>query len=105
MPRMNEVIVSGGFNILAIDIENALLEHPDISAAAVIGGGSEQRGEVPVAFVEVWGPVGFNTETAKTWVNARLSPQEQIYEIRVIEQLPRSPLGEVLKRELRERFT
>ncbi|MGI9202924.1 MAG: AMP-binding enzyme [Woeseiaceae bacterium] len=102
---MKEIIISDGFNILAIDLEKVLLEHPDITAAAVIGGPSEQRGEIPVAFVEVWGPVGFNADAAKSWVNARLSQQEQIYEIHVIEQLPRSQMGEVLKRELRDQLT
>ena len=62
---MHEIIISGGFNILAIDLENVLLEHPDITAAAVIGRVSEQRGEIPVAFVEVWDPISFNTGLQK----------------------------------------
>lgn len=50
---MHEIIISGGSNILAIDLEKVLLEHPDITAAAVIGGPSEQLGEIPIVFVEV----------------------------------------------------
>lgn len=99
---MKDIITSGGINVFAIDLEKVLLEHPDITAAAVIGAPSEQRGEIPVAFVEVWGPVSFNVEAATNWVNARLGKQEQIYEMHVMERLPRSPMGEVLKRELRD---
>jgi acyl-CoA synthetase (AMP-forming)/AMP-acid ligase II len=62
---MKDIIISGGFNICAIDLEKNLLEHPDISAAAVIGAPSGRWGETPVAFVEVWGPVSFDVEAAK----------------------------------------
>lgn len=101
---MKNNIISGGFNIRAIDLEKTLLEHPDITAAAVIGAPSAQRGEIPVAFVEVWGPVSFNAEAAKNWANARLGKQEQIYEMHVMEHLPRSPKGKVLKGKLRNQL-
>ncbi len=102
---MKDIIISGGFNIRAIDLEKMLLEHPDITAVAVIGAPSAQRGEIPVAFVEVWGPISFNVEAAKNWVNTRLDKQEQIYEMHVMEHMPRSPMGEVLKRELRDKLS
>lgn len=102
---MKDIIISGGTNNCVMDVEKRLLEHPDIIAAAVIGMPSAQRGEIPVAFVEVWGPISFNVEAAKNWVNDRLGKQEQIYEMHVMEHLPRSPKGEVLKRELRDQLS
>lgn len=102
---MKDIIISGGFNIIASDLEKILLEHPDITAAAVIGAPSEQWGENPVAFVEVWGPVSLNMEATKNWVNAKLGKHEQIYEIYVVEKLSRSPKGEVLKHELRDQLS
>lgn len=102
---MNDIIISGGLNIVASEIEKIVLEHPDITVAAVIGVPSEQWGETPVAFVEIWGPVGFNEEAATSWVNARLGKQEQIYEMHVMEQLPRNPNGEVSKQELRDQLS
>lgn len=100
MWRMKDIIISGGLNISASKLEKVLVEHPDITVAAVIGVPSEQRGEDPVAFVEVWGAVSFHVETALNWANARLGGQERIYEIHVIEELPRNAKGEFLKQEL-----
>ena len=84
MRCMKDIIISGGFKISSIDLEKNLLEHPDITRAAVIGVPSEQWGESPVAFVKVWGTVSFNVEAATNWVIDRLSKQEQIHEMHVM---------------------
>jgi long-chain acyl-CoA synthetase len=89
MWRMNEIIVCGGISIISSELEAILLEHPDITAAAVIGAPSEQWGQAPVAFVEIWGAVSFNVEAATSWVNARLDKQVRLHEIHVVEKLPR----------------
>lgn len=101
---MKEITISDGNKILTSDLEEKLLNHPDITAAAVIGVPDKYGGENPVAFVEVWGPVSFNTGSARKWVNARLSQREQIHEIHVVEKLPRNSMGEVLVRELRDQL-
>ena len=64
---MSEIIISAGFSIVSSELEKILLGHPDVTAAAVIGVSSEQWGQTPVAFVEIWGPVSFNVEAATSW--------------------------------------
>ena len=101
---MNEIIVCGGISIISSELEAILLEHPDITAAAVIGAPSEQWGQTPVAFVEVWGPISFNVEAATDWVNAKLGKQEHLYEMHIMERMPRNSKGEVFKQKLRDQL-
>ncbi len=75
---MNEIIVCGRISIVSSELEAILLEHPDITAAAVIGAPSEQWGQTPIAFVEVWGSISFSAEAATDWVNAKLGEQEHL---------------------------
>jgi acyl-CoA synthetase (AMP-forming)/AMP-acid ligase II len=105
MWRMNEIIVCGGLSIMSSKLEAILLEHPDITAAAVIGAPSEQWGQTPVAFVEVWGPISFNVEAAIVWVNAKLGKQEHLYEIHIMERLPRNSTGELVRQKLRDQLS
>lgn len=102
MWRRKEIIISGGSSIISSELEKILLEHPDVIAAAVIGVPSDQWGQTPVAFVDVWGCIGFNVEAATNWVNARPGKQDQLHAIHVMEKLPRNSKGEVLKQKLRD---
>jgi len=101
---MNEFIISGGFSIDSSELEKILLEHPDITAAAVIGVPNEQWGQTPIAFVEVWGSISFNVEAATDWVNAKLGKQKHLDEIHIMERLPRNSKGEVFRQKLRDQL-
>ena len=102
LDRKKDVIISGGFNIYAIDLERVLLSHGDVLDAAVIAAPSEQWGETPVAFVVVAAACGaLDAEGLRVWANSQLGKAQRISEIRLIDELPRSPIGKVLKRELR----
>ena len=100
LDRKKDVIISGGFNIYAIDLEKVLLSHPDIADAAVIAAPSEQWGETPVAFLVAAG--GVDAEALRQWANSQLGKAQRISEVKMIDELPRSPIGKVLKRELRD---
>lgn len=101
--RRKDVIISGGFNIYPSDLEAVLLEHPDVRDASVIGAPSERWGETPVAFVVTNRELAdTELESMRDWVNERLGKTQRLSAIRRIGELPRSPIGKVLKRDLRE---
>ncbi len=105
--RKKDMIISGGFNIYPSDLEAQLREHPAVAEAAVVGVPSVQWGETPVAFV-VPRP-GHDTDPAaqaeslREWLNARVGKTQRLAAVHLIDELPRSAIGKVLKRELRER--
>lgn len=102
LDRKKDVIISGGFNVHAIDLENALMQHPHVAEAAVIAAPSAEWGETPVAYAVLRG--NSSPEAIRLWANERLGKSQRITRVIAIEELPRSPIGKVLKRELRERF-
>jgi acyl-CoA synthetase (AMP-forming)/AMP-acid ligase II len=96
------VVISGGFNIYPIDIEQVLQTHPAIEDCAVVGVPSEQWGETPVAFVVAATPL--DGVAVKQWLNERLGKNQRVLDVIQIDQLPRSEIGKVLKRDLRDRY-
>ena len=107
MDRKKDMIISGGFNIYPSDLEAVLIQHADVVEAAVVAMPSDEWGETPVAFV-VLAP---NAETdaeklrieLKTWTNARVGKFQRLADVEIVDTLPRSAIGKVLKRELRDR--
>jgi acyl-CoA synthetase (AMP-forming)/AMP-acid ligase II len=102
LDRKKDVIISGGFNVYAIDLENVLMQHPDVAEVAVIAAPSLQWGETPVAYAVLRPNAA--PEAIRLWANERLGKAQRIAHIIALDELPRSPIGKVLKRELRERF-
>ena len=102
LDRKKDMIISGGFNVYAIDLERVLLAHTDIEDVAVVAAPSEQWGETPVAFVIVKEGIIIDPEYVREWANKQLGKAQRISEIRIIDSLPRSPIGKILKRELRD---
>jgi acyl-CoA synthetase (AMP-forming)/AMP-acid ligase II len=101
--RSKDMIISGGFNIYPPDIEAVMLEHPRVRDAAVIGVPSATWGETPYGFyVAQDGPLDPDELTA--WVNARVGKTQRLSDAERIEDLPRSAIGKILKRELRDRY-
>ena len=102
LDRKKDVIISGGFNVYAIDLENVLMQHPDVVETAVIATPSREWGETPVAYAVLRGNA--SCEAIRLWANERLGKSQRIARVVEVAELPRSPIGKVLKRELRERF-
>ena len=99
------MIISGGFNLYPSDLEAVLREHPDVAEAAVVGVPSERWGETPAAWVVARDGAMLDAEAvALRWANERLGKTQRIAFLRVVDELPRSAIGKVLKRELRDRF-
>jgi acyl-CoA synthetase (AMP-forming)/AMP-acid ligase II len=98
--RAKDMIISGGFNIYPIDIEQVLAEHPEVKDCAVVGIPSRAWGESPVAFVVS----DADPETLRTWANERLGKVQRLAAVVPLPELPRSAIGKILKRELRDQW-
>ncbi|MBP6852608.1 MAG: acyl--CoA ligase [Rhodoferax sp.] len=107
LDRKKDMLISGGFNVYPSDLEAVLRAHPAVQEVAVVGVPSPRWGETPVAFV-VQDPHATSAVTADAllqWANAQLGKTQRLDSVQCIDALPRSSIGKVLKRELRERFT
>ena len=104
LDRKKDMIISGGFNVYPSDLEAEQRAHPDVADAAVVGAQSEQWGETPVAFVVRRPQAALDEDVLLAWINTRLGKMQRLSALRFIDALPRSPIGKVLKRELREQF-
>jgi long-chain acyl-CoA synthetase len=100
--RKKDLIISGGFNIYPSDLEAVLRQHPDVQEAAVIGVPSEAWGESPFAFVERRAGASVSEDALREWANARVGRTQRLAGLRFVPELPRSAIGKVLKRELRD---
>ena len=81
-----------------------LRAHPDVAGVAVVGVPSEQWGETPVAYVVRAADASSDAPTLKAWYNARAGKTQRLADLRFIDELPRSAIGKVLKRELRDLY-
>lgn len=102
--RKKDMIISGGFNIYPSDLEAALRGHEAVADAAVVGVPSAAWGETPVGFVVLREGAAADTDAILQWTNAQLGKTQRLAALRAVDELPRSAIGKVLKRELRERF-
>ena len=101
--RRKDMIISGGFNIYPSDLEAVLREHAAVAEAAVVGVPSEQWGETPVAYVVRQPSGAIDAAQLLAWFNQRVGKTQRLAALHFIDELPRSAIGKVLKRELRER--
>ncbi|MBV8620597.1 MAG: acyl--CoA ligase [Curvibacter sp.] len=102
--RKKDMIISGGFNIYPSDLEALLREHPTVAEAAVVGVPSAEWGETPVAFVVPVQGQSLDAVALRDWLNQRVGKTQRLASLHQVDELPRSAIGKVLKRELRERL-
>ena len=104
LDRKKDMIISGGFNLYPSDLEAILRQHPAIADVAVVGIPSTRWGETPVAFI-VLAPGATDTpEALLDWFNGRVGKTQRLASLELTDELPRSAIGKVLKRELRDRY-
>ncbi len=102
MDRKKDMIISGGFNIYPSDIEALMTQHPAVLEAAVVGVPSLKWGETPVAFVVLKPGAAASGSEIQQWTNERVGKTQRLALVEVVPNLPRSAIGKVLKRELRD---
>jgi len=99
--RLKELIKVGGYSVAPAEVERELLAHPAVTDAAVVGRPDRELGEVPVAYVALRGPA--EPGEVRDWLRGRLAPWKHVRAVIVIERIPRTPTGKVLRRDLIER--
>ncbi|GAA0330095.1 class I adenylate-forming enzyme family protein [Sphingomonas oligophenolica] len=104
LDRKKDLIISGGFNIYPTDLEAVLAQHPAVADCSVIGMPSEAWGETPVGFYVPHTGVDASVADILAWTNERLGRTQRLAALHAIDELPRSAIGKVLKRELRDRL-
>jgi len=99
--RKKDMIISGGLNIFANDLELILLEDADVTDAAVIGVPSEAWGETPLGLVVLRAGANRSADDILVQANARLGKSHRLSAIEIRDHLPRSTIGKILKKDLR----
>jgi len=102
--RRKDMIVSGGFNIYSAEVEAALSQHPDVHACAVIGVPDPKWGEAVKAVVELRNGRSLDAPALIAFCKTRIGSMKSPKSIEAIAALPRSPVGKILKRELRKPY-
>ena len=102
--RKKDMIITGGFNVYPSDLEAELVKHSAVAEAAVVGIPSREWGETPAAFIVLRDGAAAEAEELRQWLNARVGKTQRLSYARVVPSLPRSSIGKVLKRQLRDEF-
>ncbi len=104
--RMKDVIKSGGYSVYVREVEEAVLAHPAVARAVAFGLPHAEKGEVPVAAVELHPAARAGEDELLAWCQGRLAPYKAARRIWIVEpgSLPQNANGKMLRRLLRERF-
>jgi acyl-CoA synthetase (AMP-forming)/AMP-acid ligase II len=102
--RMKDMIISGGENVFSVEVENAVAKHPDVAACAVIGIPDEKWGERVHAVIVPMAGKQPTLEQIRTHVKELIADYKSPRSISLVEALPLSGAGKVLKRELRANY-
>ncbi len=101
--RADDVIISAGWTMSAVEIEDVLLKHPAVHEAAVIGVPDAARGQVVKAFIVTGeAPADGLDEELQTFTKTRLSAHEYPRQVAFVDALPKTPAGKVNRKVLRE---
>ena len=104
LDRKKDMLISGGFNLYPSDLEAVLRGHAAVADVAVVGVPSASWGETPVAFVVRRTGNTTGADELRHWMNARVGKTQRLADLQFISELPRSAIGKVLKRELRDGY-
>ena len=100
--RKKDMIIASGYNIYPVEIDNVLIEHPKILEACAIGIPDEYRGETVKAFIVVKDGETLTEEEIISYCKEKLAVYKVPKIIEFMDELPKSAVGKVLRRELRE---
>ncbi|MGX7894161.1 AMP-binding protein [Tsuneonella sp. HG222] len=102
--RVKEMIIRGGENLFPAEIENVLLEHPDVAECAVVGVPDERLGEAVAAFVRLEAGASLDVAALRTHCRSLISPQKCPAHWETVEAWPLTGSGKIRKFELRDRW-
>jgi long-chain acyl-CoA synthetase len=109
--RAKDMLIYKGYNVYPQPLEEILCGHPAIAQASVVGRQREEVGEVPVAFVMLHPAAAGEAERGQAfldevmaYVAERVAPYQKVRELHVVDALPLTPTGKILKTDLRDRL-
>lgn len=102
--RIKELIITGGFNVSPTEVENVLRQHPSIDDVAVVGLPSDHSGEEVVAAVVLDAGADLDEEALRTFARGILTPYKVPRRLFVVDELPKSLIGKVLRRQVKEKI-
>jgi acyl-CoA synthetase (AMP-forming)/AMP-acid ligase II len=102
--RTSDMIITGGYNVYPREVEDALLSHPSVAEAAVVGAPDPTWVESVVAFVVARPGAQLDRDALASHVRARIAGYKVPKRIEVVESVPKSAVGKILRRELRDRL-
>jgi long-chain acyl-CoA synthetase len=102
--RIKDLIICSGFNVYPRAIEDAIYQHPCVDEANVIGVKDTYRGEAPVAYVKLKQGETLDADALKAFLKERLSKLEMPREIIFRDELPKTMIGKLSKKDLREDY-
>ncbi len=102
--RLKDMIISGGFNVYAVEVETALASHPAVMMSAVVGVPHEDWGEAVHAEVILRPGATATPEELMAHAKERLSGYKAPKSVALVDDLPLSSVGKVLRREVRDRY-
>lgn len=101
--RKEDLIISGGFNVWPLEVENALAAHPDVKEVAVVGVPDEKWGEAVFAVVRLHDGATSTEDELIAFARSKVGPVKRPKQIVITDQpLPKSPVGKLLRRQARE---
>ena len=97
-----DLIICGGYNVYPTEVEEHLAKLPEVKLSCVVGIADDRMGEVPKAFIVLHPGAELSAERARAYLEERLVRYKvpRHYEFR--EELPTSPIGKVLRKQLRD---
>ena len=99
--RKKDLIIRGGFNVYPRDVEDALLEHPAVTVAGVVGQPHERHGEEVVAFVSLSDGAELTTADLVAWARERIGGYKYPREVHIVDTVPLTPVGKIDRKALR----
>jgi 4-coumarate--CoA ligase len=101
--RLKELIKYNGFQVPPAELEGLLLTHPAVGDAAVIGKPDDAAGELPIAFVSLKPGAEATTTEVQDFINGQVASYKKLHSVELIDVIPKSASGKILRRELRDR--
>lgn len=99
--RKKDMIIASGYKVWPREVEDVIYGHPAVREAAVVGAPDEYRGETVHAFVSLEAGATATAEELIEWCRARMAAYKYPRAVNIVEELPKTASGKILRRELR----
>jgi long-chain acyl-CoA synthetase len=100
--RKKDMLIYKGYNVYPRDLEDVINDHEAVAQCAVVGKYDERSGDIPIAFVQLAPGAQASEEELLDYANQRLARYKKIRVLKIVDALPASAAGKILRRELRE---